>query len=291
MTYTWLSIPKPITAGISIVVNDMQKKRYCQRNIKSFSCSMNDLLKIQQRDLLSLVFTAGLALMICSASLGHAAGLNALSPRSGETASPVTIEQNSQWNATIYTISGAGCTIQWIARNSEIGVIKHWSRCTASLSEQLPLWEKICAEFFSKDKNAQAFRTLFWGRLEPETQNGSHELSLRLSLAAYQSPGWDVKRGKPKSGDVNGFIRDIANTKMIYPELKKLFGRFQRSIAFSSAEKVLITEAAKLPYYEQLKQRGVKAADRLPFDCVAWFTVSHVSSPIQQNATEFQRQH
>jgi hypothetical protein len=213
--------------------------------------------------------------MVNSASLGHAAELNALSSYSAEAASPVTIEQNSQWNATIYNISVAGCTIQWIARNSEIGVIKHWSRCTASLSEQLPLWEKMGVEFFSKDKNAQAFRTLFWGRLEPEAQNGSRELSLRLVLAAYQSPGWDVKRGKPKSGDMNGFIRDISNKNMIYPELRELFGRFQRSIVLSTVEKVLITEAAKLPFYEQLKQRGIKAADRLPFDCVAWFTVSH----------------
>jgi len=242
---------------------------------------MNGLLKTQRRDLLFLVLTAGFALMVNSASLGHAAELNALSSYSAETASPVTIEQNVQWNATIYNISVAGCTIQWIARNSEIGVIKHWSRCTASLSDQLPLWEKIGVEFFSKDKNAPAFRTLFWGRLEPETQNGSRELSLRLVLAAYQSPGWDVKRGKTKSGDLNGFVRDIANKKMIYPELRELFGRFQRTIAFSSAEKVLVTEAAKLPFYEQLKQQGVKAADRLPFDCVAWFTVSHISSHIQ----------
>jgi hypothetical protein len=244
---------------------------------------MNSLLKIQQRDFLYLVLTARLALIVFFASLVLAAGLNVLSPCSAETASPVTIEQNTQWNATIYNISGADCTIQWIARNSEIGVIKHWSRCSASLSEQLPLWEKICAEFFNKDKNAQAFRTLFWGRLEPETQNGSREMSLRLALAAYQSPGWDVKRGKPKSGDMNGFVRDIANKKMIYPELKELFGRFQRSIALSSVEKVLVTEAAKMPFYEQLRQRGIKAADRLPFDCVVWFAVSPISPQRDRN--------
>ena len=77
---------------------------------------------------------------------------------------------------------------------------------------------------------------------------------------------------------MNGFIRDIANENMIYPELRELFGRLQRSISFSAAEKVLITEAGKLPFYEQLKQRGVKAADRLPFDCAAWFTVWPISS-------------
>jgi hypothetical protein len=242
---------------------------------------MNGLLKTQQRNILSMVLTAWFALMFCFASSGHAGDPSVQTSCLAETTSPVIIEQNSQWNGTIYTIFGPGCKIQWIARDAEIGVIKHWSHCTAPLSEQLSLWEKIFAAFFSKDKNAQVFRTLFWGRLEPEAQSGSRELSLRLALAASQSPGWDVKRGKPKSGDMNGFVRDIANKKMIYPELKELFGRFQRSIALSSAEKVLVTEAAKMPFYKQLRQRGVKAADRLPFDCVAWFAVSPISSYIQ----------
>lgn len=254
----------------------MKKKRYCQRHIESCSRSMSGLLKTRWRNLRTLVLKAALVLIVCSTSPGHAGDPSVQTSCLAETTSPVIIEQNSQWNGTTYTIFGPGCKIQWIARDAEIGVIKHWSHCTAPLPEQLSLWEKICAAFFSKDKNTQVFRTLFWGRLEPEAQNGSRELSLRLALAASQSPGWDVKRGMPKSGDMNGFVRDIANKKMIYPELKELFGRFQRSIALSSVEKVLVTEAAKMPFYEQLRQRGVKAADRLPFDCVAWFAVSPI---------------
>ena len=68
---------------------------------------MNGLLKTQRRDLLFLVLTAGFALMADAVSLGHAAELNALSSYSAETASPVTIEQSSQRNATIYNISVA----------------------------------------------------------------------------------------------------------------------------------------------------------------------------------------
>ena len=204
-------------------------------------------------------------------------GLHVVSQCSAEAVSSVTIENSSQWNAIIYKISNKDCTIEWIARNSEIGVIKYWSQCALSLAEQLPLLEKICAEFFSKDKNAQAFRTLFWGRLEPDNQNGSRELSLRLALAAYKSPGWDTKKGKPKNGDINGFVKDIANSAMIYLELKELFGRFHKSIKFSCAEKVLVQRADKLPFYDQLKQQGVKAGDKLPFDCLTWFSVAAVS--------------
>ena len=221
--------------------------------------------------------TVWFVLHVGSAGLLDCASLHALRQCYAEAIPSVTIEHSSQWNAIIYKISSKDCTIEWIARNSEPGVIKHSAECTLPLVEQIPLLEKICAEFFSKDKNAQAFRTLYWGRLEPDNQNGSRELSLRLALAAYKSPGWDAKRGKPKSGDINGFVKDLANKEMIYPELKKLFERFNRSIKFSCAEKVLVLKAEKLPFYEQLKLRGVKATDKLPFDCMTWFSVAAVS--------------
>jgi hypothetical protein len=215
-------------------------------------------------------------LLICSTAPSDSSGPHILSRCLAEAASSVTIEQSSQWNAAIYNISSGDCTIQWIVRNSEIGVIKYWSQCRLSLAEQLPLLEKICGEFFSKDRNAQAFRTLFWGRLEPDSLNGSRELSLRLALAAHKSPGWDAKRGKPKNGDINEFVRDIANREMIFPELKELFARFHKNITFSCAEKVLVLKAEKLPFFDQLKQQGVKASDKLPFDCMTWFSVVEI---------------
>jgi len=131
--------------------------------------------------------------------------------------------------------------------------------------------------FFGHDKNAQAFRTLFWGGLEAERKPASQELPLRLALAAYQSPGWDVKKGKPKNGDINGFIKNLADREPIYPELKELFRRFDRHITLASVEKVRVLEVEKLPFYGQLKQKGVTAADRLPFDCMAWFSISALS--------------
>ena len=193
-------------------VQDMRIIRYRQQKRRTFGHAFVGLFKTRWCRLLTLVLKAGLALMVCSVSLVHAAGPNMPARDSAEMVSAVTIQYDSQWNATIYSISRADCTIQWIARNAEIGVIKHWSRCKASLSEQGPLWEKICAEFFSKDKNAHAFRTLFWGRLEPEISNGSRELSLRLALAAYRSPGWNGKRGTPKSGDLEPVAQMSCNS-------------------------------------------------------------------------------
>ena len=256
----------------------MQQEKYDPIKLNPFSRFISVLRETQQRSLFLLVLSACFVLLVCSSGMGNSVGSNIQPLPAEPNPAKVIIEHSAQWNATIYKISSGDCTIEWIARNSEIGVIKYWSQCTLSLAERLPLLEKICAEFLSKDKNAQAFRTLFWGRLAPdETKPRLQEMSLRLALAAHKSPGWDVKRGKPKSGDINGFVKDLANTVNIYPELKELFERFHKSIIFSCAEKVLIQKAEKLPFYEQLKQQGVKAADRLPFDCMTWFSISAVS--------------
>ena len=186
----------------------------------------------------------------------------------------VTVEHSQRDNATQYSISKDGCTITWIARNSEKGVVLHRSQCAAPLALQVKLLENICREFFQSRENAKALRTVFWGRLEPDMPNGSRELSLRLALAAHQSPDWDARRGRPGNGDFNGFVKALANSALIYPELKELFERFHKTIRFSCAEKVLVMEAGKLPFYEQLKQHGVKASERLPFDCMTWFSVT-----------------
>ena len=255
----------------------MQQKKYGPIKLNPFSRFISVLRETQQRSLFSLVLSACFVLLVCSSGMGNSVGSKIQPQPAEQNPAKVIVEHSSQWNATIYNISSKDCTIQWIARNTEIGVIKHSAECTVSLSEQIPLLEKICVEFFSKDKNAQAFRTLYWGRLEPDTPNGSRELSLRLALAAHKSPGWDAKKGKPKNGDINGFVRDLANSEMIYPELKELFERFHKSIKFSCAEKVLVQKAEKLQFYDQLKKKGIKATDKLPFDCMTWFSISAVS--------------
>jgi len=253
----------------------MQQNKYRLTKTAPFGCAIRALLKILQRGFFLLILPASYVLLACSTGLGFNAGSNAQFQPVEENTATVNVEYSASWNATIYRISSKDCTIEWIARDSEVGVIKHLARCSAPLSQQLPLLIKICAEFFSKDKNAGEFRTLFLGRLTPDgSKPDSQEMSLRLSLAAHKSPGWDIKRGRPKSEDMNGFVRDIANSEMIYPELKELFERFHKSIKFSCAEKVLVSEAGKLPFFDKLNQNGIKASDRLPFDCMTWFSIS-----------------
>ncbi len=229
-------------------------------------------MKILKTGRQPLRLAAGLVLLAFSSASGEPDGIT------GAPAQPVgegivSVEHSQRDNATQYSISKGGCTLTWIARNSEKGVVLHRSQCAAPLTVQVKLLENICRVFFQNNEHAQSLRTVFWGRLEPDMPNGSRELSLRLALAAHQSPDWDARRGRPGNGDFNGFVKALANSSLIYPELKELFERFHKTIRFSCAEKVLVMEAGKLPFYEQLKQHGVKASERLPFDCMTWFSV------------------
>lgn len=221
----------------------------------------------------ALTLVLGLGLLL---GLSIDAGPHALVPRCrAEEAPAVAVTRNAQYSETTYSSSMADCTVAWMVRDSEPYVVRQRARCAAPLEGQLPLMHAIGTAFFRQDPHAGAFRTLFWGRLAPdETRGGPQEMAYRLALAAFHSAGWDPERGKPKDGDINGFVRKLANEAMIYPELKALFARLERDIIFSSAEKVLVMRADKLPFYDRLKQQGVRASDKLPFDCLTWFSAN-----------------
>lgn len=191
-----------------------------------------------------------------------------------EDAINMDVQFNTDDNETRYSISRGDCSITWITRHVEPGVIKHSASCNAPLVTQIPLLIKLCEQLYGGGENARKFDKLFWGGIEAEKKTASDEMSFRLALAAFKSPGWDAKRGKPKKGDLYRFVKDLANKEMIYPELKTLFEHFQRNIALANIEKVRIGEAEELPFYDRLKKKGVKPADKLPFDFMAWFFIS-----------------
>jgi|GEM_PF-670769 len=251
----------------------MRRKTPSYKKSISFDRFFTVIRSITIRYHFSLFLSAYFVFLARSAAMSAASGPGLSEVDTAE----VTVERSDQDRETIYRIFSGDCVVEWILRDFEKGVIKHASRCAVPLAEQLPLLKKICAEFFSRKENAQAFRILFWGTLEPERKPSSLEMPFRLALAARQSPGWDAIKGKPKNGDINRFVRDLANRERIYPELKELFAHFQKSVTLAVVEKVRVQRAGDLPFYDRLKQHGVQAADRLPFDCMAWFSVSSFS--------------
>jgi hypothetical protein len=94
-----------------------------------------------------------------------------------------------------------------------------------------------------------------------------------LALAAKRSADWDPVRGTPRSGDINGWVRKLANEAVIYAELRPVFREFGLDIHLATVEKVLVLKAKLLPFFDMLREAGIQPDDKLPFDCQAWFSV------------------
>ena len=231
---------------------------------------------------LTLRLAVSLIIFSLSAAAARAEETNEpqLLPREVYTPTQVTIQQQTSDGvtpfATRYHVSLGDCSIIWIAYDTEFdrGVVKNQTDCNVSLAEQMPILNIICSKFLNEDRNAPVFRTLFWGTLFPERAAGAREMSYRLALAASRSPEWDKAKGKPKQGDLNRFTRELANQAKIYPELTELFATFNRTVTLGYVEKVRVLNAGQLPFFPQLERQGVKAIDRLPFDCMSWFSIS-----------------
>ncbi len=193
----------------------------------------------------------------------------------GQDGDGITVERRQEFSETVYSLGDESCHLSLTAYESEsnLGVVVARSKCVLSWQRQLSLFEKGLTRMLEDEKQASAFRALSWGRLAPD-ERVPYEMSYRLALAAFESPLWDKKRGRAKTGHENNCVVELANKEDIYRELKVIFTTLNRSVRFSSAEKVLVMEAGKLPFFDALKMHGVQAKDRLPFDCQAWFSVS-----------------
>lgn len=178
-------------------------------------------------------------------------------------------------HAKTYTVSTGRCRVSWEVMTSEpnVGVIRHRSTCNSEWPAQMEAVAAIAAGVFGAEPGAAVPATLSWGRLSPD---GAIDppMSIRLALAAARSPSWNRSTGGPESGDINRFTRALCNEASIYPELRDSLGKLGLAVAVSSVEKVLVVKAGTLSYFEELRRHGVRAGDRLPYDCQAWFRIT-----------------
>ena len=192
-------------------------------------------------------------------------------------AQPLRVEiiRNPEYKEVRYCVFQDGCRLCWEAYETQInaGVVKSRTDCRLSLQAQSPGLKALLEKSIAADSGRPAVHTLFWGRLVPDVPQDDMQMAKRLALAAFQSPGWDCKKGRPRSGDDNPFVRDLANGAMIYEELRALFAFTGRRIHMSGVEKVLVGPAGQLPFYDELAAQGVGRGDRLPFDALVWFTI------------------
>lgn len=190
----------------------------------------------------------------------------------------VAVKHDAQQRETDYTIASRDCRITWTVFKTETnrGVIRHRADCGLALSEQAPLIGKVLRTVLGTDAEAARFRTLMWGRLYPD---GARDLTMakRLALAAKRSAEWDAVKGAPRGGDINGWVRKLANEASIYEELRPVFREAGLEISLTGVEKVLVEPAGRLEFFEGLRQAGARLQDKVPFDCQAWFSVQPAS--------------
>jgi hypothetical protein len=185
----------------------------------------------------------------------------------------VSVKRDSGRHEVHYEVSAGDCRIRWTLFESETnrGVVRHVSDCALALPEQAPLIAKLLAKAVG-NAGAEGIRTISWGRLEPDGAR-DHTLARRLALAARLSSGWNAAKGMPRGGDINGWVRKLANDTAIYDELRPVFQARGLEIRLAGVEKVLVLPAGRLPFFEELRKQGVRESEKVPFDCQAWFSV------------------
>lgn len=219
--------------------------------------------------------TAGISLMLAlmlfeSSSSGAGDHNSVTAPAKPE----VFVEANTDLGEIFYTISEGACTIKWTLHTSGInrGVLTHRASCKIPLLDQVALMESLLERILTDYPGSDSLRSFYWGRLAPDF-TGCTDMSLRLALAAGQSPSWNRRSGKPFKGHPNHFVVINAEQQRIHSELADLFHRHERQLSISDVEKVLVAKAASLPCYPALKTHGVQPDEKLPFDCQLWFAV------------------
>ena len=210
-----------------------------------------------------------LRFLVASAVLANACVALAQQPQPMSEVRIVPSPVGSGPEETTYQIESGSCRIRWTVARSGVnqGIAQHRAECALPLSEQMLLYSRILDRVLESEPT---FRTVFLGRIERFP-----ELSVRLAVAAKRSPEWDTRRGRPKSSKpLAPFILGVFSSvePAVFADWKRLFEEKHLSFAVSGVEKVLVGAAGALPYFPQLLAQGVTAGDRVPFDCLIWFS-------------------
>lgn len=182
----------------------------------------------------------------------------------------VVVEPDSAKKETVYRITDGACQIRWTVFHSELnaGIIQHRATCSLPLGQQLSLTAKLLEKVLA-DQPSESFRTLSLGRLD-----SFPGMTAQLAKLAKQSPQWDLQKGQPKSGKMSEFVVALANQGQLLEEWQAMFARFHRKVKVSGVERVSVSKAADLPNFKQLKEAGIDAADKVPYDCEMWLSVT-----------------
>ena len=183
----------------------------------------------------------------------------------------VSVARDASVRQTVYAIGSGDCRISWTVHESELNrkVIRHRSDCAWPLAQQAPLLSLLLGKVLQEEGGAGRFTTLTWGRLYGDGAKDA-TMAARLALAARRAPDRDPR---PSSRDLNGGVKKLGRDAQIAAELETVFRDAGLELEISSVEKVLVVTAGSLPFFETLARHGVRRGDRVPYDCMLWFSI------------------
>jgi len=184
-----------------------------------------------------------------------------------------------------YSIKEGDCTIMWAVEVSRNEGPKNLTlrvryptgvRCKNTFSEQAPLHRRILNEIF-RDWDKNRFRILFLPPMERLAPN--YAWNIRIALASANSSDWKERcmdypnHASGKSS--NQIFVELANQVNAYEELSDLFEEYGLGIKLDSVEKVFGQKAKEVPFYQELKTRGLQGNPSLIYDAgMNYFSIS-----------------
>jgi hypothetical protein len=91
-------------------------------------------------------------------------------------------------------------------------------------------------------------------------------LSLSVVNAARNDPEFDVKKGKPRSKDLNKYVADLLRQEEACKQLSEVLAGSGYEVVGVSVEKVLVGAAKDILSYQ-----GEPFSGRVPFDAQVWY--------------------
>jgi hypothetical protein len=76
-------------------------------------------------------------------------------------------------------------------------------------------------------------------------------LSQDLATAAYRDRGWDSKKGKPASMDVNKYVSQLLFRKELMAQIETVFEKGGYRVVGVTVEKVLVGGFREVPFYQE----------------------------------------
>ncbi|MBM4338661.1 MAG: hypothetical protein FJ110_03870 [Deltaproteobacteria bacterium] len=87
-----------------------------------------------------------------------------------------------------------------------------------------------------------------------------------LATTAYRDPGWDSKRGKPITKDINQYVSQLLFNKELLTPFRTVFEKSGYRISGVTVEKVLVGGFREVPLYQ-----GEGHSGQVPYDAQVWF--------------------